>query len=82
MLRIAPTEATDRRGVLVVNRHGYPITLRLWITYTPAGGGSRTIGIYGLHLGVTGTPYQSPSAAERASNSAASASRRRRLVGS
>jgi uncharacterized repeat protein (TIGR01451 family) len=38
------------KGRRLVNHHTYQITLRLWITYTPTNGGSRSIGYYGLHL--------------------------------
>ena len=40
----------NARGKLLVSHHGYRVTLRLWITYTPAYGRARSIGIYGLHL--------------------------------
>jgi hypothetical protein len=38
------------RGRVLVHHHAYRVTLRLWVTYTPIGGGARTDGIYGLHL--------------------------------
>ena len=40
----------NAKGRRLVNRHRYQVTLRLWVTYTPAGGKSRSIGYYGLHL--------------------------------
>jgi hypothetical protein len=40
----------NARGKLLVHHHAYRVTLRLWVTYTPIGGGARTDGIYGLHL--------------------------------
>ncbi len=40
----------NARGQLLVRHHTYRVTLRLWATYTQDGGGSSTIGIYGLHL--------------------------------
>jgi hypothetical protein len=39
--------ATGRR---LVRHHTYRVTLRLWVSYTPAGGVYRSIGFYGLHL--------------------------------
>jgi Concanavalin A-like lectin/glucanases superfamily len=42
--------APNARGRLLVEHHTYRVVLRLWITYTPAGGRARSIGIYGLHL--------------------------------
>ena len=42
--------APNARGRLLVEHHTYRVVLRLWITYTPAGGHARSIGIYGLHL--------------------------------
>jgi hypothetical protein len=38
------------RGRLLVHHHAYRVTLRLWVTYTPIGGGARTDAVYGLHL--------------------------------
>ncbi|HUA71785.1 MAG TPA: GLEYA domain-containing protein [Solirubrobacteraceae bacterium] len=38
------------RGLRLVAHHRYPVTLRLWVTYTPTGGVPRTVGFYGLHL--------------------------------
>ena len=46
-LRLIP----NRRGRRLVARHIYAVTLRLWVTYTPAGGTPLSIGLYGLHLG-------------------------------
>ena len=40
----------NAKGRRLVNHHRYQVTLRLWVTYTPAGGKSRSIGYYGLHL--------------------------------
>jgi hypothetical protein len=40
----------NARGRLLVANHRYRVTLRLWVTYTPAGGHPRTIGYYGLRL--------------------------------
>ena len=40
----------NRRGSLLVTHHRYPVVLRLWISYTPAGGHSRSTGFYGLRL--------------------------------
>ena len=33
-----------------MQHHSYSVTLRLWVTYTPAGGRPRKHGFYGLHL--------------------------------
>jgi hypothetical protein len=38
------------RGSLLVRHHTYHVVLRLWVTYTPAGGTQRSVGFYGLHL--------------------------------
>jgi hypothetical protein len=40
----------NAKGRRLVNHPRYRITLRLWVTYTPAGGRARSIGYYGLHL--------------------------------
>jgi hypothetical protein len=45
-LRVSP----NARGKLLVRHHAYGVTLRLWVTYTPAGGRYRKQGFYGLHL--------------------------------
>jgi hypothetical protein len=47
-LRILVTPSA--RGRALVAKHRYRITLRLWVSYTPTGGRTRTIGYYGLHL--------------------------------
>jgi YVTN family beta-propeller protein len=52
------SEATTRRilvrpnaqGRRLVKHHRYRVTLRLWVTYTPANGRPHTIGYMGLHL--------------------------------
>ena len=44
------TVSPNARGKLLVRRHRYGVTLRLWITYTPVGGSYRKQGFYGLHL--------------------------------
>jgi 6-phosphogluconolactonase len=38
------------RGRQLVRHHTYPVTLRMWVTYTPTGGGPRSIGFHGLRL--------------------------------
>jgi len=38
------------KGQRLVKHHRYPVTLRLWVTYTPTDGRTRSIGYYGLHL--------------------------------
>lgn len=48
-LRLSVTP--DRLGAVLVHHHQYPVTLRVWVTYTPIGGLPRSIGMYGLHLG-------------------------------
>jgi uncharacterized protein YggU (UPF0235/DUF167 family) len=45
-LRVTP----NARGGVLVHHHTDPVTLRLWISYTPTGGVYRSIGFYGLHL--------------------------------
>jgi hypothetical protein len=35
-------------GRRLVTRHRDQVTLRLWVTYTPTGGQSRSIGTYGI----------------------------------
>ena len=45
-LRVRP----NARGRWLVRHHTFRVTLRLWISYTPRGGRSRTIGVRGLHL--------------------------------
>ena len=40
----------NRRGKRLVRSHTYRVTLRLWVTYAPAGGRQRKQGFYGLHL--------------------------------
>jgi hypothetical protein len=44
------TVVPNQRGTLLVTHHKHPVTLRLWVSYTPAAGSPRTIGFYGLHL--------------------------------
>jgi Divergent InlB B-repeat domain len=39
----------NAHGRRLVLDHTYPVTLRLWITYTPVRGRSRSVGFYGLH---------------------------------
>ena len=38
------------RGKRLVRHHTYPVTLRMWVTYTPTGGRPRSIGFHGLRL--------------------------------
>ncbi|MBV8991303.1 MAG: hypothetical protein JOY58_01660 [Solirubrobacterales bacterium] len=45
-LRVTP----NARGRLLVHHHTYPVTLRLWVSYTRTGGVYRSIGFDGLHL--------------------------------
>ena len=40
----------NARGQLLVHHPTYLVTLRMWVTYTPVGGRSRSLGLYGLHL--------------------------------
>jgi hypothetical protein len=47
-LRILVTP--NARGRALVAKHRYRVTLRLWVSYTPTQGRTRTIGYYGLHL--------------------------------
>ncbi len=41
----------NARGRHLISHHAYRVTLRAWITYTPRGGRSCSIGLYGLHPG-------------------------------
>ena len=45
-LRVTP----NKRGRRLVQHRTYRVTLRLWVTYTPASGSYRKQGFYGLHL--------------------------------
>lgn len=45
------------RGRFLVTHHRYRVTLRLWVTYTPVGGGARSRGIYGLHLNASSASH-------------------------
>ena len=45
-LRVTP----NKHGKRLVRHHTYRVTLRLWVSYTPAGGSFRKQGFYGLHL--------------------------------
>jgi hypothetical protein len=40
----------NKQGRRLVRHHGYRITLRLWVSYTPTAGRPRSRGFYGLHL--------------------------------
>ncbi len=42
----------NARGRDLVRHHAYPVTLRLWISFTPTGGLRHNIGFWNLHLGV------------------------------
>jgi len=44
------TVIPSARGRSLVTHHTYRVTLRLWVTYTPTAGKSRSVGFYGLHL--------------------------------
>jgi hypothetical protein len=44
----------NARGRRLVLHHTYRVTLRLWVTYTPPGAPSRSVGISGLHLRAAG----------------------------
>lgn len=41
---------SNARGRRLLRHHAYPVTLRLWISYTPTDGSVRSLGYYGLHL--------------------------------
>jgi hypothetical protein len=41
----------NARGLRLIGHHTYRVTIRLWLTFTPTGGRSRSQGIYGLHFG-------------------------------
>ena len=55
MLRRAGTlqavVAPNAQGRRLIHHHTYRVTTRLWLTFTPSGGRSRSKGIYGLHFG-------------------------------
>jgi hypothetical protein len=40
----------NRHGETLLHHHRYRVVFRLWISYTPAGGQQRNIGIYDLHF--------------------------------
>jgi hypothetical protein len=44
------TVRPNARGRRLVAHHTYPVTLRVWISYTPRGGHQRNIGYYNVHL--------------------------------
>ena len=48
------TVRPNGRGSQLVGHHRFRVTLRLWVTCTPDGGRSRSIGIYGLHVPASG----------------------------
>ena len=41
----------DARGLELARHPHYPVRLRVWVTYTPVGGTSQTVGYYGLRIG-------------------------------
>jgi hypothetical protein len=41
----------NARGRRLIRHHTYRVTIRLWLTFTPSGGRSRSEGIYGRHFG-------------------------------
>ena len=41
----------NAQGRRLIHHHTYRVTTRLWLTFTPSGGRSRSKGIYGLHFG-------------------------------
>jgi autotransporter-associated beta strand protein len=45
-LRVRP----NRRGQLLMKRHRYAVTIRLWVTYVPIHGIARSVGFYGIRL--------------------------------
>jgi hypothetical protein len=47
---IAVTVTPDQRGKKLIAHHGYAVVIRLWVSYTPANGTQRNIGLYGLHI--------------------------------
>ena len=47
MQAVVPPNAHGRR---LIHHHTYRVTTRLWLTFTPSGGRSRSKGIYGLHF--------------------------------
>ena len=44
------TVRPNARGRRLVAHHTYPVTLRVWISYTPRGGHQRNVGYYNVHL--------------------------------
>jgi hypothetical protein len=51
-MRVRP----NARGRLLLRNHTHRVTLRLWVSYSPAGGPSRSVGIDDLHLPCVGDP--------------------------
>jgi hypothetical protein len=44
------TVKPSARGRLLVQHHRYAVRIRVWITFTPAGGRPDNIGVYGLQI--------------------------------
>ena len=59
---LAVTVIPSQRGTLLVAHSRYRVVLRLWVSYTPDGGGYRTIGFLGLHLPGTCAKHNSVAA--------------------
>jgi hypothetical protein len=48
--RVTITVKPNPEGRRLLKHHRYPVLIRLWVSYTPAGGNQRDIGFYGIHL--------------------------------
>jgi hypothetical protein len=42
--------APNQRGIQLISYHRYPVTLRLWVSFTAPSGTVHTVGVYGLHV--------------------------------
>jgi hypothetical protein len=47
---IAVTVTPNTRGKKLIAHHRYSVVIRLWVSYTPANGTQRDIGLYGLRI--------------------------------
>ncbi len=47
---LAVTVTPKQRGKKLIAHHRYAVVIRLWVSYTPANGTERNIGLYGLRI--------------------------------
>jgi hypothetical protein len=48
--RVTIAVQPNPQGRRLLGHHRYPVLIRLWVSYTPAGGNQRDLGFYGIHL--------------------------------